>query len=132
MSATTQAQLIRMALVKAAVAGILVWTIAADGTSVNTDQHFAAAWMLLWHNILYKSTTTKFKHPSQDYYVYVLLDPCYMLKLARNALGSLSSLNYHHGGKIKWEFFHNLLHVLQQHEGLKLMQQPAYYTEPGI
>ena len=42
-----------------------------------------------------------------------------MLKLARNALGSLSTFVDQNGGKIKWEFFKNL-HALQQQEGLKL------------
>jgi hypothetical protein len=42
-----------------------------------------------------------------------------MLKLARNALANFFSFNYQNGGKIKWEVFRNL-HVLQQHEGLKL------------
>ena len=41
-----------------------------------------------------------------------------MLKLARNALGSLSTFVDQNGGKIKWEFFKNL-HALQQ-QGLKL------------
>ena len=59
------------------------------------------------------------KHPSQDYCVYVTLDPCHMLKLARNALGSLSTFIDQNGGKTKWEFFKNL-HALQQQEGLKL------------
>jgi hypothetical protein len=116
MSATTQAQLIRMALVKAADAGLRVWTITADGTSVNISTFRQLGCIF---GTTYESTTTKFKHPSQDYYVYVILDPCHMLKLARNALGSLLSFNDQNGGKIKWEFFHNL-HVLQQHEGLKL------------
>ncbi|CAB3999730.1 Hypothetical predicted protein [Paramuricea clavata] len=38
---------------------------------------------------------TKFKHPTANYYVYAILDPCHMLQLARNALAHLnfSSLN---------------------------------------
>ena len=35
MNAKTQAQLVRMALEKAADAGLRVWSITADGTSVN-------------------------------------------------------------------------------------------------
>ena len=62
---------------------------------------------------------TKFKHPFDDYNVYVILDSCHMLKLAKNVRGSLLSFSDKDGGKIKSDFFHNL-HALQKHEGLKL------------
>ena len=61
MSATTQAQLIRMALVKAADAGLRVWTITADGTSVNISTFRQLGCIF---GSTYTSTTTKFKHPS--------------------------------------------------------------------
>ena len=60
---------------------------------------------------------TKFKHPSQDYYVYVILDICRMLKLARNALGSIKSFYDKDGGEIQWSFFQQLYN-LQEAEGL--------------
>lgn len=62
---------------------------------------------------------TKFKHPSKNYSVYIILDPCHMLKLARNAVGSIGSLFDNNDGKIQWAYFHNL-HNLQEAEGLKL------------
>ncbi len=60
-----------------------------------------------------------FKHPSRNYNVYVILDPCHMLKLARNALASMSSFYDQDGGKIQWKFFQHL-NNLQENEGLKL------------
>ena len=62
---------------------------------------------------------TKFKHPSQDYYVYVILDICHMLKLARNALGSIKSFYDKDGGEIQWSFFQQLYN-LQEAEGFTL------------
>ena len=62
---------------------------------------------------------TKFKHPSRDYYVYVILDACHMLKLARNALGSIQSFYDKDGGKIQWSFFEQLCY-LQEAEGFNL------------
>ena len=62
---------------------------------------------------------TKFKHPTQDYFVHVILDPCHMLKLARNALATLSTFSDNNNGQIKWAFFQNL-NTIQQKEGLKL------------
>ena len=42
-----------------------------------------------------------------------------MLKLARNALASLSSFTDSNGGEVKWIFFQNL-NTIQEEEGLKL------------
>ena len=55
----------------------------------------------------------------QRYDVFVILDPCHMFKLARNALASLSSFTDSNGEKVKWIFFQNL-NTLQEEEGLKL------------
>lgn len=92
----------RMALEKAADAGLRVWTITGDGSSVNisTFQQLGCSF-----GTTFESMTTKFKHPSQNYYVYVILDPCHMLKLARNALGSLSLFKDNHGGGDKVAVF---------------------------
>ena len=62
---------------------------------------------------------TKFKHTSKDYYVYIILDPCHMLKLAKNALGDIKSFYDRDGEKIKWSFF-QLLHDLLEAEGFNL------------
>ena len=87
MAANVQAQLVTMALEMAAESGLRVCSITADGTSVNISTFRQLGCKF---GTTYESMVTKFKHPSQDY-VYVILDPCHMLKLARNALASLSS-----------------------------------------
>lgn len=90
MNAKTQAQLVRLALEKAADA-----------------------------YLVHDSMVTMFKHPSQNYNVYIILDPCHMLKVARNAFASMDSFYDQNGGEIQWKFFH-LLHNLQDEQGLKL------------
>lgn len=112
----TQAKLVRLALEKAADAGLRVWSITADGTSVNlcTFEQLGCIF-----GTKYDSMITKFKHPSRDYYVYVILDACHMLKLARNALGSIQSFYDEDGGEIQWSFFQQLYH-LQEAEGFNL------------
>ena len=62
------------------------------------------------------SMVTTFKHPSQNYNVYTILDPCHMLKLARNALAIMGSVHDEDGGEIQWKFSH-LLHSLQDEQG---------------
>ena len=58
--------------------------------------------------------------PTEDYYVYVILDPCHMLKLARNALGSLNSSSDNSGNKIKWSFVFQNLCSIQEEQGMKM------------
>ena len=54
--------------------------------------------------------------PSRDYYVYGILDACYMLKLARNAFDNIQSVYENSGGNIQWSFFPQLC-LLQDAEG---------------
>ena len=111
-----QTKLVRLALEKAANTGLRVWSIMADGTSVNicTFEQLSCIF-----GTKYDSIITKFKHPTRDYYVYVILDACHMLKLARNALGSIQSFYDKDGGEIKWSFFQQLC-ALQDAEGFTL------------
>ena len=113
---TIQAKLVRLALQKAADAGLRVWSITADGTSVNlcTFEQLGCIF-----GTKYDSMITKFKHPSRDYYVYVILDACHMLKLARNALGNIQTVYDTDGGSIQWSFFQQLC-LLQDAEGFTL------------
>ena len=130
MTADVQAKLVTMALELAADKGLRVWSVTSDGTSVNIS---------MFRNLGCKFGTTyscfksKFKHPSQEYDVYVILDPCHMLKLARNALSSLSAFTTTDGEKIKWQFFSNL-HARQENSsglklGNKLTSQHIKYTK---
>ena len=116
MSAKTQAQLVRIALEMAAEAGLRVWSITTDGTTVNISM-----FRELGGNFTtsYDSMVTKFKHPTENYYVYGILDPCHMLKLARNALAHLTSFVDEENKLIKWNFFISL-NTIQDSEGFTL------------
>ena len=116
MSAKTQAQLVKIALRMSAEAGLRVWSVTSDGTTVNLS---------MFRELGCKFTTsletmiTKFKHPTENYFVYAILDPCHMLKLARNALGHLGSFLDYDKTVIRWSFFSSLNNI-QENEGLKL------------
>lgn len=116
MSSKNQAQLVRIALQMAAETGLRVWSITTDGTSVNIS-----TFRELGCNFTtsFDSMVTKFKHPSEDYYVYVILDPCHMLKLARNALGTLKSFVDEDENLIQWNVF-QALDKIQESEGFTL------------
>ena len=56
-----------------------------------------------------------FPHPCRpDLTVYVILDICHMLKLARNALGDMKVFLTPKGEKISWEFLEALYKIQQQ------------------
>ena len=80
MNVKTQAPLVRMALEKGADAGVRVWSITADGTSVSISTFTQLGCIF---GTTYDSMVTMFKHPLQNYYVYIILDPCHMLELGR-------------------------------------------------
>ena len=116
MSAKMQAHLVKVALKMAAEAGLRVWSITTDGTTVNMSMfrelgcHFTTS---------LDTMVTKFQHPSEDYFVYAILDPCHMLKLARNALGHLGSFLDKDKNIIRWSFFSSL-NKIQESEGFQM------------
>ena len=111
-----QAHLVRVALKMAAEAGLRVWSVTTDGTTVNLNMfrelgcHFTTS---------IETMVTKFRHPSENYFVYAILDPCHMLKLARNALGHLGSFWDKDKNIITWSFFLSL-NKIQESEGFQL------------
>ena len=88
-----------MALEMAAGSGLTVWSITAAGTSakLNTFRVLGCEFRTTCDFMV-----TKFQHPTRDYDVFVILDSCHMLKLARNALASLSSFVDSKAEKMKW------------------------------
>jgi hypothetical protein len=98
----------------AAEAGLRVYFVTADGTSVN---------FTMFSELGCKFTTSYesmiFKHPTQNYLVYAILDPCHMLKLARNALAHLGSFVDCENNIITWKLFSSL-NKIQECEGFKL------------
>ena len=65
-----------------------------------------------------RNVKSYFKHPVKDYNIFVLLDPCHMLKLVRNNLADKKSISSC-GKLIKWDYL-VALHHLQESEGLHL------------
>ena len=116
MSAKMQAHLVKAALKMSAEAGLRVWSVTTDGTAVN---------MSMFQELGCQFTTsletmvTKFQHPTENYFVYAILDPCHMLKLARNALGHLGSFLDKDKKVIRWRFFSSL-NKIQESEGFQL------------
>ena len=116
MSSNSQAQLVRLALEKAAKVGLRVWSITTDGTAVNISMFRELGCNF---TTSFETMITKFKHPTEDYYVFAILDPCHMLKLARNALAHLDSFIDEENRVIEWKYFKSL-NTIQESEGFTL------------
>ena len=116
MSSRTQAKLVQLALEKAAEAGLRVWSVTTDGTSVNIGMFTELGCNF---TTSFDSMVTKFKHPTENYYVYAVLDPCHMLKLARNALASLTSFVDKEKNLITWNLL-QALNTIQSSEGFTM------------
>ena len=97
----------------AAEAGLRVWSVTTDGTSVNISMFRELGCNF---TTSFNSMVTKFKHPTANYYVYAILDPCHMLKLARNALAHLNFFVDNENNIIKWNLFSSLNRI-QESEG---------------
>ena len=84
-----QASLIRSALSLLEDHGFQVWSATCDGTSANLD-----TFRLLGCKCVpkYDNIKVSFPHPTRNHQVYAILDPCHMVKLARNTLGDLGTL----------------------------------------
>ena len=110
-SAKDQASLVEKSLKKAAEVGLKVWSVTADGTAVNLK-----TFEILGCNFCgtYNYMQTSFKHPTTGEDVYVILDPCHMLKLARNAMAHLGSFVDGEGHLVQWKYVEEL-QKLQAH-----------------
>ena len=88
----------------------------ADGTAVNLR-----TFELLGCNFdgSYDKMTTSIIHPTTGENVFIILDPCHMLKLARNALAHLGTIVDGDGNLIRWQHIEELK-KLQEVEGLNL------------
>ena len=115
-SAKDQAKLVSKSLEMAAKAGLKVWSVTADGTAVNLR-----TFEILGCNFngSYDEMTTSIIHPTTGEEVFIILDPCHMLKLARNALAHLGTIVDAEGNAIRWQHIEEL-QKLQELEGLNL------------
>ena len=122
-NAKDQATLVTQSLEKAAKAGLKVWSVTADGTAVNLH-----TFEILGCNFkgTYDEMQSSFIHPTTGEDVFAILDPCHMLKLARNALAQLGSFMDGEGNIIKWTT------AKPASKGRVKLGQQAYNKSPSI
>lgn len=106
--AIVQAELIKIALTLANDAGVRVRSLTCDGAITNIRTLEILGCKI--HVNSFTDIMNYFIHPTQDYKVYVILDPCHMLKLARNTLGDKKVLKSD-TGLIQWHFIENLYNL---------------------
>ena len=99
MTANIQKQLVRIALTKAAEAGLRVHCVTNDGTTTNINMFEGLGCSF---DGTYDTMKTTFKHPTEQYDVSAILDP-YMESLA-----DLSFFLEPDGAKIEWKYFKHL------------------------
>lgn len=131
MTATTLAELIKTALILTAQSRLRVRSITCDGDSVN-----CSGLKILGANIFvqdYKDIKNFFVHDIMKNKVRLLLNPCHMLKLGRNAIADYkefkSNDNEH---SIKWEHItelHNLQNKLTFKFKNRLSSQCIYWKQ---
>ena len=104
-SSDVQARLVSIALAKTADAGLSVHCVACDGTTANLST-FEKLGCSFGRN--QNSIQSKFRHPTQSRNVFAILDPCHMLKLARNSLVDLGCILSPADKRIEWKFIKQL------------------------
>jgi len=91
---------------------VVSMTCDAPPTNISTLKKFGASFDL-------SGIKSSFSHPSDHTKsVAVILDPCHMLKLARNTLTNLKVLKDPEGNEIRWDFIEKL-HEVQEEAGLR-------------
>lgn len=103
LSALERANLITQALCLIHETGVDVVSVTCDGHNVNI-----ATMNSLGANLTADNLIHYFKHPKTAKPIYVILDPCHMLKLVRNALASTVSMIDPSGNFIKWQYITDL------------------------
>lgn len=81
-------------------AGVIVTNITFDGLSSNK-----LLCELLGVSFDLNNPKPYFIHPLSNRKIYIILDPCHMLKLLRNSLGDLNTITDPVRGKIEWVYF---------------------------
>lgn len=91
---------------------VVSMTCDAPATNISTLRKLGASFDL-------NDLQCSFPHPSNPAKsVAVILDPCHMLKLARNTLADLKVLKDQEGHEIRWDFIEKL-HQVQEEAGLR-------------
>lgn len=115
LSGFQKAELVRTALMKLHSCGVHIISVTCDGPTAHLSMIRD-----LGAEISAEVIRASFHHPSsaaQD--VAVFLDPCHMIKLLRNCLGTLGVIRNENGESIRWQYILEL-HKLQEQEGLQL------------
>ncbi|KAG6443087.1 hypothetical protein O3G_MSEX002641 [Manduca sexta] len=108
-SADTKASLIRICLIKCSEVGVFVPSVTFDGCPAN----FQAVEKLGCNFADVDNLKTYFIHPSTLDKVYVLVDPCHIIKLIRNTFENKKILYDEDGQLIKWQLLVNLTRLQQ-------------------
>lgn len=114
-SAEIQTKLVQKAIKRLYYSGVIVHSfITCDGTTINmnTMKNLGCNFDLIGD----RKPLTSFKHPYNNSNIYIIMNPCHMLKLCRNTLAAkniTSSL-----GTISFQYIRDL-HNHQQTIGLK-------------
>ena len=111
-----KANLIRETLIRLNNIGIEVTSLTCDGPNA----HFTMLTELGCRVRNIHAIKAWFPHPAKETVkVFVLLDACHMLKLARNCLATLGTFKDPSGEPIYWHYIERL-HTHQDKEGLRL------------
>jgi hypothetical protein len=115
MTGVDRANLVQQCICKLYDVGVQVVTVVCDGTACNVTMINN-----LGARVHVNEIKPSFPHPSNaQQEVFVILDACHMLKLARNALASQRQLKDGNDQLIDWIYIERL-HALQETEGLHL------------
>jgi hypothetical protein len=117
-SARIQAQLLITALEMAAESGLRVWSITADGTSVNLSTFSLLGCKF---GTTYKDMVTKFKHPTEDKILPRIRHIGSMphVENGQKCTRNTYSFTGNDGKKVTWRFFKKLC-LIQEEHGLKM------------
>lgn len=112
MTAIERGNLLNECLIARHEATIHIVSVTFDGapTNISMVNHLGA-------NIRPRGIINFFSHPISREKVYVLLDPCHMVKLVRNTLATKRTLQDEDGNAICWSYMEKLVNK-QEDEGL--------------
>jgi hypothetical protein len=69
---------------------------------------------------------TYFPHPETNQPIFIILDPCHMIKLIRNALEHFKYLCDKDDGLIRWKYFEELVNLQKKiglHAAIKIRRR---------
>lgn len=94
--------------------GVKIISLTFDGAATNMSMA-----SILGANLTLPSLKPCFPHPITKDNIFIILDPCHMLKLVRNALADTGPFFDDNNRIISWQLFSNLVN-LQEQQGLHL------------